>query len=325
MNVRDLLGSWSSKLKRRAPRQTEKSADAISRREGGLYKVWSWLLPLLLGLVFGWGGMVGLEVWLDGRNRTSRPAVTAAVDPDTVQGPDMMSMTAFLETNPFRISSMPVPVDVAVGADSGDAPVVITGSLATAVVRGTHPGIGAWLEDQGQLHLILVGESFDVYTLEQVLYTAAIFRKGEEQVEKELTFGTTTASVPRPPVPGPSPVTDGGTTGQVVPADPANNKPGEINRNLVNQLMEDPFAEMRNVRIRPAEGDQGLQVQWINKDSILAQLGVQRGDVIRSINGIPFRNTVDITNAMNSLMNSDRFDVDVMRNGASTSLQYVVR
>ena len=47
--------------------------------------------------------------------------------------------------------------------------------------------------------------------------------------------------------------------------------------------------------------------------------------MIRSINGIAFRNMMDITNSVSSLMNSDRFDVEVMRNGAHTSLQYVVR
>ena len=98
-----------------------------------------------------------------------------------------------------------------------------------------------------------------------------------------------------------------------------------ISAGLVQQLMENPFDELKNVRLRPKEGEQGLQIQWINKDSILSQLGVQKGDVIRSINGIPFRNMADITNSMNSLMNSDRFDVEVVRDGKPSSLKYVIR
>jgi len=90
-------------------------------------------------------------------------------------------------------------------------------------------------------------------------------------------------------------------------------------------LLEDPFDELRRIRIRPDEIEQGLRMEWIANDSILAQLGVRQDDVISSVNGIVLRNTQDIMNSLNSMMQSDQFVVEVMRNGIPTVLQYMVR
>jgi type II secretory pathway component PulC len=201
-----------------------------------------------------------------------------------------------------------------------DAPPPVTGSLATAVVRWTMPDTGVLLEDQGKQRVILLDASFDVYTLEEVTYRQAIFKKGEDRVVKDLIYSkagpaTLPSAAPAPPIHG--------IGQQVVAADPGGTG-GKISREIINRLVENPFDELRNIRIRPADGG-GVQVQWINRDSIFAQLGVQRGDVIRSINGIHFQNLMDITNSISSLINNDRFDVEMLRNGASTSLQYAVQ
>ena len=110
-----------------------------------------------------------------------------------------------------------------------------------------------------------------------------------------------------------------------MPPDPSRGTPGAIDRDLVNQLLENPFEELRNIRLRPPEGGQGLRIEWINNNSIFAQLGVQENDVIQGINGIAFRNAADLTNAMSSLMGSDQFAVQVLRNGSPTLLHYEVR
>jgi type II secretory pathway component PulC len=307
----------------------KRSSDAVTaqatvqgtvQREGRLFRLWSWILPLLLGGVFGWFGMVCLEVGLDGYVRRSRPAA-ASVTASGIQSPEAASMTAFLKNNPFKITPMVLPEPEEASADS---PEQITGSLAAAVLRWTMPDTGVVLEDQGNQYVVLVNESFDVYTLEEVTYREAVFVKDENRVVKELLYSKEGPALPPPSAPVASNrAADLGP--QVVPADPSNGAAGEINRDMINGLMENPFDELKKVRLRPAADEQGLQIQWINKDSILAQLGVQKGDVIRSINGIAFRNMMDITNSVSSLMNSDRFDVEVMRNGTPTSLQYVVR
>ena len=103
------------------------------------------------------------------------------------------------------------------------------------------------------------------------------------------------------------------------------NQEGQISSEMVNQLIQNPFDELKKVRLRPANGAPGLQVQWIQNDSILRKLGVRKGDVIKSVNGIPFSNMADIANSISSLMSRERFDVEVTRRGKKTSLRYAVR
>ena len=319
INLKSALKTFVRGFKKIAPGKRA-SDSAATQGEGRLFRLWGWILPLLLGGVFGWFGMVCLEVGLDKTLRQSRPAAAASVA-SGMGGSEIANMTAFLKSNPFKITPMVLPDPEEVSADS---PEQITGSLAAAILRWTMPDTGVVLEDQGQQYVVLLNESFDVYTLEEVTYLEAIFVKDENRVVKELLYSKEGPVLPLPSAPV-AQARDDNFGPQVVPAYPSNGSAGEINRDMINGLMENPFDELKKVRLRPATDEQGLQIQWINKDSVLAQLGVQKGDVIRSINGIAFRNMMDITNSVSSLMNSDRFDVEVMRNGAPTSLQYVVR
>jgi hypothetical protein len=323
---KSLIWSHFEKFGRRKDGTSKNSpistSSAATQSESRIYKFWSWILPLLLGIVTGWFGMVSFEIWLDRYERRVRPAFSG-VTSSSDQNFESASMIAFLRSNPFKITPKPLPDPVADSDDSGPAP--ITGSLTAAILRGTLPDIGVLLEDQGIQHVILVNESFDVYTLDEVNYREAVFVRGNERVVKDLLYSKETSPPPSRLRASSVPAVQSDLGRQVIPADPAQGTPGELNRDLIDQLMENPFDELRRVRLRPVADGQGLQIQWINKDSILAQLGVQKDDVIQSINGIVFRNMGDISNSMNSLMNNDRFDVVVMRNGKSTSLQYQVR
>jgi S1-C subfamily serine protease len=206
------------------------------------YRLWAWALPVLLGLTLGWFGMVCLGVRLDGDNRSNRSLSFSSVVSSADQDSDMANMTAFLNSNPFKVTSMVSPDP----------------------------------------------------TMEE----------GEEDATRAENLD------------------------QGIVADPEKGTRGEIRRELLGiggRPLEIPFEELRNIRVRPAEGGQGLLVQWINKDSILAQLGMQSGDVIRSINGIRFQNMMDITNTMSSLMNNGSFDIEILRDGEPVSLRYVVR
>ena len=295
----------------------------INADEGGrLYVLWRLALPLLMGLALGWFGAVCLGVLLD---RIGSEALWRQGALGTAAGRQAAAgagMEEFLTANPFRVSPMKPPA-VAEETKVEDAP-VITGSLAAAVLRGTLPQVGAWLEDRGQLRLVLVNTSFDVYTLESVTYREAVFVKGDERVTRELLYGPQT--VARAPVGAPSSSSGGRASnvpmGNVVAA--TEKQDGQISAAIIGELVQNPFDELKKVRLRPKDGEAGLQIQWIQNDSILKQLGVQKGDVIKAINGIPFTNMGDIANSINSLMNSERFDVEVDRGGKATALRYVV-
>ncbi|NLL36347.1 MAG: hypothetical protein GX256_02350 [Fretibacterium sp.] len=289
-------------------------------REGSrLYVLWLWSLPILLGVTLGWFAMTCAGVLLDG----FYPSAVELSAPSGLEKPqdgEEDRLSAFLASNPFRISPMPALTP----PEKQVSEVVATGSLASATLRGTLPGVAALLEDRGQDRFVLVGTSFDSFTLETVTGHRAVFVASPDRVVKELLYGGPSSSAKSPgslaspaALPGaPLPV------GNVVPA--SDGSVGELPSGLVSQLVENPFEELKRVRLRPTKEGTGLQIEWIQQDSILSRLGVREGDVVKGINGIPFRNMADIANSINSLMNSERFDVEVTRDGKATSLQYVV-
>jgi len=312
------LGGVWARLRRSGRRGAPVAPGRPGPEGGRLYALWLWVLPLLLGLALGWLASVCIGIGLARSGGVKGPAPDAASEGSDETARQMKRMDGFLAANPFRISPMVTAPEPA--ARSAD--VVVTGSLATAVLRGTLPRAGAWLEDKGKLRLVLVGTSFDVYTLKWVTYREAVFVKGEERVVKQLLYGepglpSASAAHASDAAPVNVPV------GSVVAAKPGEQE-GQVPSGLVNDLVQNPFDELKKIRLRPMDGEAGLEIQWIQEDSILSQLGVRKGDVIKSVNGIPFTNMGDIANSINSLMNSERFDVEVTRDGKPTALRYVV-
>ena len=200
-------------------------------------------------------------------------------------------------------------------------------TLDDVVLRGTLPGVGGWFEQNNELKLILVGKNIDRFRLASVAYDSAVFRRGRTSITKYITYGPIAQKpkeeAPKPapkPAPSPEPARQ---TGNITAATETNE--GSVPAEMVQSLVQNPFDELKRIRMRPNDKAGGLEVQWIQNDSILKRLGVQRGDVIKSVNGIPFTNMGDIANSINSLMNSERFDVEVTRGGKNTPLRYVVR
>lgn len=305
-------------------RVEEREGKASSNSEGGkLYGLWRLALPLLLGATLGWFAAVCLGIALDRFAGGGAAQQGGALGTEAARQENKASagLEGFLAANPFRTS--PVPVQSPVVEEEKPPEPEIKGSLADAIVRGTLPGVGVWLEDKGQTHLVLVNTSFDVYTLSEVTYREAVFVRDGEVAVLELLYGEQPVKAAAKPAAAPRPAQANVPAGSVVAA--TEEQDGQVPSELVNQLVQNPFDELKKVRLRPKDGEPGLEIQWIQNDSILKQLGVQKGDVIKGVNGIPFSNMADIANSINSLMNSERFDVEVTRGGKPTSLRYVVR
>lgn len=305
-------------------RQTAKEA-------GKGYQVWRLCVPLLSGLVFGYCASVVTGYALDKLSGNAGMADQAVTGANTAESTESAArgLDEFLAVNPFHISPQktdtpPPPPKPKEEPKPPEQP----STLDNVVLRGTLPGVGGWFEKDGKLSLVLVGKTLEKYRLSSVKYDEAVFRRGKNKVTMYITYGPVpekkkeepkVAEAPKPK-PAPAPAAN---TGNIVAA--GENKEGEIPSEMVNQLVQNPFDELKRIRMRPNEKAGGLEVQWIQNDSILKRLGVQRGDVIKSVNGIPFTNMGDIANSINSLMNSERFDVEVTRGGNSTALRYVVR
>lgn len=298
--------------------------------DGKIYALWLLVLPLLIGAVLGRLACVGLGYALDkfaGTGGISTQAVTGAREAEQADNVKR-GLDGFLAANPFHISpqkteevpAAPQPVEEVKAPEPEN-------TLDDVILRGTLPGVGAWVERDNKLDLLLINDHIDRYRLTKVTYSDATFRRGDNYITKYITYGPVVAKKKEEPKPAPAtaPTTKpASNTGDVVAASPGAQE-GQISSEMVNQLVQNPFDELKRIRLRPNDTAGGLEVQWIQNDSILKRLGVQRGDVVKSVNGIPFTNMGDIANSINSLMNSERFDVEVTRGGKPTNLRYVVR
>ncbi len=63
----------------------------------------------------------------------------------------------------------------------------------------------------------------------------------------------------------------------------------------------------------------------MDRNSFLESVGVEKGDVIQSVNGLEIRNMGDVVNVINSLMGGSAFDVQVLRDGTPVSLKYNIK
>ena len=323
-------------------------------KTGVIYKIWLLVLPVLVGLVLGRLASILLGYGLDkfAGNAGMVDASVTKVQQKAVE--QSRGLDEFLASNPFHISPLPEPEKEAPPPPppppppkpepSPDIkPVVPLGNLDEVIVRATFPGVGAYLVNKGKQKIYMIGKEIEGYRVASVTYREVVFVRGRERVSKRMIFGpetpkpkkeeekkTAAAPPPKPePKPEPKPVVaekpkDDNKMGNIVAAQPGK-QDGEVPVEMVSQLVQNPFDELKRIRIRPNEKAGGLEVQWIQSESILKRLGVQKGDIIKSVNGIPFSNMGDIANSINSLMNSERFDVEVTRGGKSTALRYVVR
>ena len=315
----------------RSRKKTDEVKPDVNTQGGKVYAVWLLVLPLLGGVVLGRLASVGMGYALDkfaGTSGINDKAVTGAREAEE-SGEAKRGLDGFLAANPFRISPQKPPV-----AEEAPKPVEEEktpeppATLDGVVLRGTLPGIGAWVEKDNKTKLMLINDTIERFRLMSVTYRDATFRRGKDTVTKYITYGPVVAKkqeAPKPAAPAPKPTPQTQTnTGDVVAAAPGAQE-GRISSEMVNQLVQNPFDELKRIRLRPNDKAGGLEVQWIQNDSILKRLGVQRGDVVKSVNGIPFTNMGDIANSINSLMNSERFDVEVTRGGKPTNLRYVVQ
>ncbi len=325
-----------SKLKRGSNNSLRKDNDS----GGKVYALWLLVLPFLAGGVFGCLVDTGLGFCFDmisGNAGVRDEAVTGSRSNSENDG-RQRGFDSFLASNPFRISPMKtdIPLPPPEPQEEPEEPKPQEPGTADHItLKATFPGAGAYFSVRNIPDVLVpVGEEIDYYKLISVGAYEAILRRGNEPpVKKYIVYGSVPApeqaeapkaasapakapEVKQPPAPQ--------NSGNILAAVPGGNE-GQVPSEIVNQLVQNPFDELKRIRLRPNDKSGGLEIQWIQNDSILKRLGIQRGDVIKSVNGIPFTNMGDIANSISSLMASERFDVEVNRGGNNTALRYVVK
>lgn len=235
----------------------------------------------------------------------------------------------FTEENPFGAD-----VRAAKDTEKSSAAKAAPETLKSMTLRGTLPGVGAWIEVSGNTRLVLKGQSVEGFTLSEIEYSRALLSGGAEEhaLYLILSGGGRPAAADRRQ---PRRADTRRRTQQRTPEKPAldfsglepasEGREGAVPRELVDALLMNPYDELAKVRMVPTPDMSGMKLERLASDSVLARVGVAQGDVISAINGVSITNVADASNALNSLMAGTRFDVTVLRGGKPVELRYQVK
>ena len=285
-------------------------------------------LPLLGAALFSamagyWAaGMVEERLFLLSVEETGKISARGAppLPAEKEQGP---SLRDFAAGDPFG-AAPPSPAAPLVKAPETEITVNELYELEGIRLAGTLPGIAVWIDDGGKQSVFLRGQQVKGYELTEAGEDRVVLRKGGTVVNVLLRYSGHTSSRASAP---PSPPQVVNIPGQGVTAARPGQQ-GSIPRETVDNLLMNPLDEMKKFRLRPKfDGDRalGVEVQWMDRNSFLESVGVEKGDVIQSVNGLEIRNMGDVVNVINSLMGGSAFDVQVLRGGAPVSLKYTIR
>lgn len=101
-----------------------------------------------------------------------------------------------------------------------------------------------------------------------------------------------------------------------------------VNRTLVDRLLGNQAALMSAARVIPHEEEGrtvGMKVYGIRRSSLLGRLGLQNGDMLRTINGYDLADPNAILEAYTRLRGADHLSVSVVRRGTPMTMEYQVQ
>ena len=101
-----------------------------------------------------------------------------------------------------------------------------------------------------------------------------------------------------------------------------------IQRSLVDRLLSNQAALMRTARVIPhEEGGRtvGVKLYGIRRSSLLGRLGIQNGDMLRTINGYDMTAPDSALEAYARLRTADRITINLQRRGSDQTIDYQIR
>lgn len=101
-----------------------------------------------------------------------------------------------------------------------------------------------------------------------------------------------------------------------------------VARNLVDQLLENQAELMRTARIIPHQENGrtvGVKLYGIRRNSLLGRLGIQNGDMLRTVNGYDMTSPDSALEAYARLRSASNLSVSIVRRGQPTTLEYNVQ
>ena len=97
-----------------------------------------------------------------------------------------------------------------------------------------------------------------------------------------------------------------------------------VKRADLNKATGNLGALASQARIVPSAKDNGFKIFSISKDSLYSKIGIQNGDVLKSINGIELSSPDKALEAYSRLQSASKLSLDIVRKGQNETLEYTI-
>lgn len=101
-----------------------------------------------------------------------------------------------------------------------------------------------------------------------------------------------------------------------------------VSRSLLDKVLSNQAELMRAARIIPYEENGrtvGVKVYGIRRTSLLGKLGIQNGDILRTVNGLDLSSPDSALEAYTKLRETDNFSIAMIRRGQPRTMEYSVQ
>jgi general secretion pathway protein C len=163
----------------------------------------------------------------------------------------------------------------------------------------------------------------------EAIYPEAVFLKGSNGALCSLTmFKSANAPPPKPNAPPPPAVAEAASSGDAE-LDQGIKQVTEtkysVRRTLVDKLLQNQSELIKQARVVPHEENGrvvGVKLYGIRKSSLFGKLGLQNGDMLRTINGFDMSSPDSALEAYTKLRSASNLSLAIVRRGNAVTMDY---
>jgi general secretion pathway protein C len=230
-------------------------------------------------------------------------------------------------------------VSVAFGGSPAPCTLPLRVVALVAVQGGISPAALAAVERSGTTVDVRVGDHLDDAVVTRIAWNRLFLRRPGEPDECYLDIrdpaAPAVAARPPPPEQPPlperkEPATSEDRFERAVARSIDELGEGEfaVSRTLLDTVLEEPELAARAMRVLPARDGEaivGFRLLGVRRDTLPGKLGLQNGDVVAAINGLPMTSMDAVMRAYGLLRMADEITVEVLRRGERVALMYHLR
>lgn len=162
-------------------------------------------------------------------------------------------------------------------------------------------------------YILSQNEQIDGYTLSKLFKNYVIFEKNKKEFKLELINKDSL----------PEDETQNSNNQEIIQKE----KGAVVNREYLNSYISNADKIWNNISINEVKnGDkiEGFKITKINKNSVFSKLGLQEGDVIKSINNKALDSYSEAFNIYNNMGNIMDLNIEILRNNEVMELNYEI-